>query len=104
MKLVGQAAAGNAGERGPTVSLSPPRIPAPRSALVGSKVMRVLLDLLDRCEQDAAAMTESEFEGIPRRVDEFVCSKCHLVHHHSKLRGDARALICADCASDLRTK
>jgi hypothetical protein len=33
----------------------------------------------------------------PEHGDEFTCSRCFLVHHHSQLM-DARTMTCADCA------
>jgi hypothetical protein len=37
---------------------------------------------------------------IPRQEDEFTCSSCFLVHHHSQLaeERDGR-LVCRDCAA-----
>jgi hypothetical protein len=37
---------------------------------------------------------------IPIQTDEFTCSSCFLVHHHSQLAaGSADAPICSDCAA-----
>lgn len=36
---------------------------------------------------------------IPQRADEFTCSSCFLVQHHSRLRTSSSGLpVCADCA------
>ena len=35
---------------------------------------------------------------VPRQEDEFICSRCYLVHHRSNLAGSTRpTLICRDC-------
>jgi hypothetical protein len=61
-------------------------------------------------EQDEAEIADSfELPGAdlsgesltvrvePRRADEFTCTSCFLVHHHSQLV-DADSLVCRDCA------
>ena len=35
---------------------------------------------------------------IPKKADEFTCSRCFLVHHRSQL-ADEKRLICRDCAA-----
>lgn len=36
---------------------------------------------------------------LPQQADEFVCSRCFLVHHHSQLAGTASGSpVCRDCA------
>jgi hypothetical protein len=62
-------------------------------------------------EQDEADLAESfELPGAdlsgesldirvePEHADEFTCTQCFLVHHHSQV-ADARALVCRDCAA-----
>ncbi|MDP7707533.1 MULTISPECIES: DUF4193 domain-containing protein [unclassified Mycobacterium] len=35
---------------------------------------------------------------VPKQSDEFICSRCFLVHHRSRLaRKDCGAVICSDC-------
>src|SRR5690625_7348315 len=38
---------------------------------------------------------------LPRQADEFTCSKCFLVHHHSQLVGTTKdgGYLCRDCAA-----
>ncbi|HLR96718.1 MAG TPA: DUF4193 domain-containing protein [Jiangellaceae bacterium] len=38
---------------------------------------------------------------LPRQSDEFTCSKCFLVHHHSQLVGTTKdgGYLCRDCAA-----
>lgn len=66
--------------------------------------MRVQVDLLDRVESTESVLAEEQFQIIPPRMDEFVCTSCFLVHHHSQLRGQPDELICTDCLSDRRTR
>ncbi|MSW16316.1 MAG: DUF4193 family protein, partial [Actinobacteria bacterium] len=36
---------------------------------------------------------------VPKQTDEFTCSRCFLVQHHSQLaRGEGAKSICQDCA------
>ena len=36
---------------------------------------------------------------VPRQENEFTCSHCFLVHHHTQLaRGEGAKAICKDCA------
>lgn len=36
---------------------------------------------------------------VPRQENEFTCSQCFLVHHHTQLaRGDGARAVCKDCA------
>jgi hypothetical protein len=36
---------------------------------------------------------------VPKRVDEFTCTSCFLVHHRSRLASDpGRPPVCTDCA------
>jgi hypothetical protein len=36
---------------------------------------------------------------VPKRVDEFTCTSCFLVHHRSRLVSDpGRPPVCTDCA------
>lgn len=61
--------------------------------------MRVKLDLLDRYEEDEAALASDEFiELEPVKSSEFVCPSCFLICHHSQLRGSADQPMCRDCA------
>lgn len=34
---------------------------------------------------------------LPKQANEFTCTRCYLVHHHSQL-ADTDRLICRDCA------
>lgn len=37
---------------------------------------------------------------LPRQSDEFTCSRCFLVHHHSQLASEKNGvLVCRDCAA-----
>ena len=37
---------------------------------------------------------------VPLQADEFTCSRCFLVHHHSQLAGQAGGQpVCSECAS-----
>jgi hypothetical protein len=60
-------------------------------------------------EQDEAEVAESfELPGAdlshesldvrvePQHADEFTCSRCFLVHHHSQL-ADPQTMVCRDC-------
>jgi hypothetical protein len=36
---------------------------------------------------------------VPRQENEFTCSRCFLVHHHTQLaRGEGTKAVCKDCA------
>ena len=36
---------------------------------------------------------------VPRQENEFTCSRCFLVHHHTQLaRGEGAKAVCKDCA------
>lgn len=63
-------------------------------------------------EDENAAAEEYELPGadlsneelsvqvVPAQDDEFTCSVCFLVHHHSQLAGYENGLpVCTDCAS-----
>ncbi|RZL71449.1 MAG: DUF4193 domain-containing protein, partial [Rhodococcus sp. (in: high G+C Gram-positive bacteria)] len=50
-------------------------------------------------ELPGADLSGEEFtvRVIPKQSDEFTCTSCFLVHHHSRL-ADGGQLICRDCA------
>lgn len=57
-------------------------------------------DALDSFELPDADLTGEELtvRVVPKQADEFVCSSCFLVHHHSRLalRKDGQP-FCTDC-------
>ena len=65
-----------------------------------------VLDVDDGDAVDAIDLPDADLSGeelavrvIPKQADEFTCSSCFLVQHHSRLAmqsGDR--MICADCA------
>lgn len=65
-----------------------------------------VLDVDDGDAVDSVDLPEADLSGeeltvrvIPKQADEFTCSSCFLVQHHSRLAmqsGDR--MICADCA------
>lgn len=40
-----------------------------------------------------------EVHVVPIQADEFTCSRCFLVHHHSQRALDHGEVICLDCAA-----
>ena len=58
-------------------------------------------DLAESLELPWADLSNEELsvQVIPRRADEFTCSRCFLVHHRSQLaKEDGGQLICSECA------
>jgi hypothetical protein len=58
-------------------------------------------DLAEALELPGADLSNEELsvQVIPRRADEFTCSRCFLVHHRSQLaKEDGAQLICSECA------
>jgi len=58
-------------------------------------------DLAESLELPGADLSNEELsvQVIPRRADEFTCSRCFLVHHRSQLaKEDGGQLICSECA------
>jgi len=51
---------------------------------------------LDTLDADLAG-EELTVRVLPKQANEFTCTRCYLVHHHSQL-GDSAKLICRDCA------
>jgi hypothetical protein len=63
--------------------------------------MTTITDVLDVIVDDSwpAADEENAIEVLPIQVDEFICSRCFLIHHRSQLAGGRRGRrICRDCA------
>jgi hypothetical protein len=55
----------------------------------------------DAFELPATELLDGEFTVtvVPMRADEFRCSRCFLVHHHSQLvTPHGRDLVCQECA------
>ena len=65
-----------------------------------------VLDVDDGDAVDAIDLPDADLSGeeltvrvIPKQADEFTCSSCFLVQHHSRLaRQTGSQMICADCA------
>lgn len=65
-----------------------------------------VLDVDDGDAVDSVDLPDMDLSGeeltvrvIPKQADEFTCSSCFLVHHHSRLAlqsGDR--MVCTDCA------
>ena len=58
-------------------------------------------DLAESLELPGADLSNEELsvQVIPKRADEFTCSRCFLVHHRSQLaKEDGAQLICSECA------
>jgi Domain of unknown function (DUF4193) len=58
-------------------------------------------DLAESLELPGADLSNEELsvQVIPRRADEFTCSRCFLVHHRSQLaKEEGNQLICTECA------
>ena len=58
-------------------------------------------DLAESLELPGADLSNEELsvQVIPRRADEFTCSRCFLVHHRSQLaKEEGTQLICTECA------
>lgn len=59
------------------------------------------LDPLDvQFDSSAADLSDDEagVRVVPRQDDEFVCTRCYLIHHRSQL-ADTTRQICRDCAA-----
>ena len=59
-------------------------------------------DLAESLELPGADLSNEELsvQVIPRRADEFTCSRCFLVHHRSQLaKGDGASAVCTECAA-----
>ena len=59
-------------------------------------------DVAESLELPGADLSNEElsFRVIPRRADEFTCSRCFLVHHRSQLAEDRNGQpICRECAA-----
>ena len=56
-------------------------------------------DFAESFELPGADLSGESLEVVvdPQHADEFVCSRCFLVHHHSQL-ADADDTVCRDCA------
>ncbi|MFC0452438.1 DUF4193 domain-containing protein [Rhodococcus jostii] len=56
-------------------------------------------DTAESFELPGADLSGEEFtvRVIPKQSDEFTCTSCFLVHHHSRLV-EHQQLICRDCA------
>ncbi len=65
-----------------------------------------VLDVDDGDAADPIDLPDIDLSGeeltvrvIPKQADEFTCSSCFLVQHHSRLaRQSGDRLVCADCA------
>jgi hypothetical protein len=58
-------------------------------------------DAAESFELPGADLSGEEFmvRVVPKRPDEFTCTSCFLVHHHSRLAATAHGqMICRDCA------
>lgn len=58
-------------------------------------------DLAESLELPGADLSNEELsvQVIPRRADEFTCSRCFLVHHRSQLaKEDGTTYVCTECA------
>ena len=58
-------------------------------------------DFNENLELPGADLSNEELsvQVIPRRADEFTCSRCFLVHHRSQLAAERNGeLICRECA------
>lgn len=58
-------------------------------------------DLLDGVELPGADLSGEELtvRVVPKQADEFTCSSCFLVQHHSRMAsGSGNNAVCVDCA------
>jgi predicted RNA-binding Zn-ribbon protein involved in translation (DUF1610 family) len=58
-------------------------------------------DLAESLELPGADLSNEELsvQVIPKRADEFTCSRCFLVHHRSQLaKEDGNTYVCTECA------
>lgn len=51
---------------------------------------------LDVADADATG-EDLTVRVLPRQANEFACSRCYLIHHHSQLT-DPTTMVCRDCA------
>lgn len=64
-----------------------------------------VLDVDDGDPVDSIDLPDADLSGeeltvrvIPKQADEFTCSSCFLVHHHSRLAlQSGNRMVCADC-------
>jgi hypothetical protein len=61
--------------------------------------MTALLDVLDTIGDHTWSFDDEDVvtSVIPQQRDEFTCSRCFLIHHHSQLSNVTGAPVCLDC-------